>query len=182
MALVLVALLASLAPLALPWFGAGELALEGGHSAAWVLLPWIALAGLPRRSSAVTATWALALVLPLLALGVASDLRAEASAADVARVAVVQVLLALLLADSARRARGTAPHAWGWLVLVPGAAALELAAGIAGWDGVRSLARATPLVWCARTAAGAVDVAPWGAFAVGLALSALASRAGTVEA
>ena len=76
MTLTLLALAASLAPLLLPWIGQGEFALEGGRQCAWVLLPWIALAGLPRTGGASSPLLAAALLLPVLALGVASDLRA----------------------------------------------------------------------------------------------------------
>ena len=177
MAVALSALAASLVPLLLPWFGDGELALAGGRSSVWVLLPWIALAGLPRRSGGPPLAWCAAALLPLFALGLAADLRAGRAAGEVLRAALPALGLALLLAAAARRARGARLHALLWLALVPGAAALALVVELFEGPLPALGARATPLAWGARAAAGAPDVAPWAALAAALLLLAAAGRA-----
>jgi hypothetical protein len=175
MTVTLLALAASLAPLVLPWIGQGEHALEGGRLCAWVLVPWVALAGLPRRTGAGALPLAVALLLPVLALGVAADLRAERELGDVAATAGAGLALALLLALAARRGRGARLHGALWLLLVPGAAALALTAELAGWERVRAGAAALPLVWIARAARGAPLAPPWVALLAGVLLALAAS-------
>lgn len=171
-----VALLASCLALVLPWWAQGRFALEGGRQCAWVLLPWVALVGLPRRAAAPRASVVAALLLPVLALGAASDLASLRGAGDVAATSGAGLGVVLLLAQAARVAGGSRAHAAAWCVLVPGAAALALACAWGGWSGWSRAAAALPLGWAARAAAGQ-PAAPWAALALASILLGLARLA-----
>jgi hypothetical protein len=176
MTAVAVALLASCLALVLPWWSQGRFALEGGRQCAWVLLPWVALAGLPRRAAAPRASVVVALLLPVLALGAASDLASQRGAADVAATSSAGLGMVMLLAHAARVAGGSRAHAAAWCALVPGPAALALACGWGGWSGCSGAGAALPLGWAARAAAGHA-AAPWAALAVACILLGSARRA-----
>lgn len=177
MRITAVALSASCLPLLLPWWSQGELSLAAGRTCAWVVLPWVALAGVPRRAPAPTASFVVALVLPLLALGAAADLAAERPVGDVALTAGVGMGLVVLLSLAARRAEGGLAHAVAWWALVPAASALALTAEVVGWNTIWQGTAALPLGWAARSAGGA-HIAPWGALAAALILLGLARRLG----
>jgi hypothetical protein len=175
--------LTSIAPLAIPdaehWFG-------GLSRAAFVALPWIAFAGLPRsesarelrRSSAASA--AIALALPPLALGARLDIADGLDAGAVIALSLASVALAVVLwfaaESSARDSVHASRYALAWLVIVPGVpclcAALERG-GAPSFGGAPSwlafAARASPLAWIVRASSD-----------VGLAGSPASSAGGSV--
>ncbi|MEW6072178.1 MAG: hypothetical protein AB1726_06210 [Planctomycetota bacterium] len=144
--------------------GGESLAIPGASRAGLVLLPWIALAGLPRRSAAPGAlpwTATTAFVLPPLALGAGLDILAGAARGEVLGRCLVGGTLVALLALGAELAgeAGRRLHAVLWLVLVPGSAALLAALAWIGAPGTGSppvllaeLACCHPLVWAHRAA------------------------------
>ena len=153
----------------------GDLEVEGIAWFGLVLLPWLAVAGMPRHAPLPAtepavrppAPWVgvAALALPALALGVGLD--AAGGRSEVWLPAVLGVALVAGLAagasGAARHPRARGIHAAAWLVLVPGTAALLVALGWIGAPGagdapafLRELARWNPLVW-AHAAASAGD-------------------------
>lgn len=202
--------------MALRWFAAAFLLallvplLEGSFSgvslargslAALALLPWLALAALPRasltrvpltrerpgaRRALREALFAGALALPPLALGAGLDLARGVEPRALAAVCAGGWLVLVLWVAAAAHATSTARARTGfallWLALVPGAAALRLALAWvplgASWDapGRTPLFALDPLVWCHRWGrAGGLEVLAVGelALAVGAALLAL---------
>ena len=163
-------LLSVLVPLAEGWFPALPAASASG--AALALLPWLALATLPRvgapgdaARAPCEALLAGALALPPLALGAGLDLargaepRALAAFAGCAWLALVLWVASAACAVKAARARCVFGALW--LALVPGAAALRLALA---WVPLRASAEAAeasaraapfaldPLILCLRFA------------------------------
>jgi hypothetical protein len=138
--------------------------LARGSLAALALLPWLALAALPRRapcgSAAHVAALAGALASVPVALGAGVDLARAADPRDLARAGLATFAALVLWIAAAASAAG-APRtrtAYGvaWLVLVPGLAALELALAwvpLSGSAPAAAPARAwavAPLVACRR--------------------------------
>jgi len=199
-----VALALSLAPLALERFGLLELA--GAPRVGLALLPWLALAGLPRPASReldAGAAWLAPLAaLPLVALAAAVDRAAPGPAGSGAvwTAAVGLALVALLALAAARGARVFAA-AWFALVCAPTALATAFSLSASGGDDALgggagpavvgawfgAWLGATPLVWAARTIAGGADdrglgpLAPIGVAAL-LAAIALVEAAGARRA
>ncbi len=156
------------------------LTLARGSLAALALLPWLALAPLPRSSGARAplgaapaaaafpalreALYVGALALPPLALGAGLDLARGADARVLSATGAGGWLLLVLwvgaAAHAARTTRAQAAFAWSWFVLLPGVAALRLALA---WVPLRAGGAASelgperarwlaldPLVWCHR--------------------------------
>jgi hypothetical protein len=155
------AFLLALAPLFAEAAGLG--APRDGARVFAVLLPWLALAGLPRgavagRRAARPELPAL-LLLPLGALAWAADRRAP----GVAGVTVPALAgFAAVLALSAAADRGGPLHALLWTLLVPVPAALAAAflltgasGALGGPAGLGAWLAATPAVWAALRLAGA---------------------------
>ncbi len=154
------------------------LTLARGSLAALALLPWLALAPLPRSLRARApispapadsafpalreALYVGALALPPLALGAGLDLARGADASALSAAGAGGWLLLVLwvgaAAHAGRTSRARAAFAWLWFVLLPGAAALRLAlawvplrAGGAASEPERARWLALdPLVWCHR--------------------------------
>lgn len=157
--------------------GAG-LTLPGSALAALALLPWIALAGMPRDASrAAAGPLARALAWPCLALppcALAAALDARAGRTGLAALLAGGLLLVLLSALAAAAAGRARAYGWLWLAWVPGAAALLVAlrfAPLAGGEAAPApawlawLARAHPLAWAWQPAQPA---APWPVVAAAL--------------
>ncbi len=161
-ALAVLAWLFSAAPLcAAAWIEVGPTGGSLGHTGL-VLLPWIALAGLPRGARRTAGEPSLpwtALFLPPLVLAAHLDLAGGASFERLA-LGLCGMLCALaLLVLAARRA---APAGWihpvGWLVLVAGPPALVratiLGVGEAPLPLAQRVAGASPLETALRLASG----------------------------
>lgn len=184
--------------------------LARGSLAALALLPWLALATLPRaeRKDGVgekngadpsappwwrATLFAGCLALPPLALGVGIDLARGAeplALAPAAAAAWVALVLWVGAAErAARAARARAPFAWLWLALLPGAAALRLALA---WVPLRAssvpagrspLFALDPLVWCHRWGRpGALESPAYGELALAVLAAALVLLAVTALA
>ncbi len=141
--------------------------LARGSLAALAMLPWLALAPLPRKHGADAgpfrgALFVGCLALPPLALAAGLDL-ARGAEPRAHALSVVGAWLALVLwVGAAERAAGVArarrAYAGLWLVLVPGAAALRLALAWAPLSQARAGSGSSawfaldPLVWCHRWA------------------------------
>jgi hypothetical protein len=168
----------SLAPVALRLLADAGWAPEGVSLLGLALLPWIALAGLPRAAARAPA--ALGLALPALALAWSMDTRGGAPAAEGLWTLGFGALLILLLERAANAgARGRRElHGGVWLALVPGLVLLGAIAG-GGWLG--AAADVSPLTWSWTRAAAPAEPglagAPLGPLAVALVLWALAGRA-----
>jgi hypothetical protein len=171
----------------------GVYAPRGASRALFALLPWLALAGLPRGARAAQSPELPALLLlPALAAAWAADRRAPGAGGALAP-ALAGLGAVLLLGAAA--ARGGALYAVLWTLLVPLPAALLSAFHLSGASGAlggpRGLAGAlgaTPLAWAVGRldahGARASDLAPLCAAAL-LALVARAEegrrRAAAVE-
>lgn len=186
----------SFAPFALAAASGGTLAPRGASWLALALLPWLALAGLPRAPArpgfrASRAAWLLpvALALPPAALGWTADAAAAGAASRATTTALALLLVVGLWSAAAEAARpsGPARNAYGlaWLVLVPGTALLATGLGWASRTAPREGApswlglveRVGPLVWgldrAGAPGASALGPGVWPA-AVGNVLVALA--------
>lgn len=111
----------SLLPLGLDALTDGELGVRGASRLGLTLLPWLALAGLPRaRDVRVAASWTAVpfLALPPVALGAALDLGAR-GAGELAWAALAGLALVVLLSWSARRGGARRAVAWLGLVVLP---------------------------------------------------------------
>lgn len=194
--IALLAWLLSAAPLVLR--ALDPAAATNGPLGAWALLPWVALAGLPRGARAPGGgLLALALALPPAALALRLD-GADGRGATGLAAALCGAVLAGVLALAAARAAGSSPrarlvHGAAWLLLVAlpplFAAAATWAArdpghGSRAWDLAR---RSSPLGWAHAAASGAASTpdaglasVPWGALAVALVLLALSGRGSRV--
>jgi hypothetical protein len=151
----------SVLPMVLDRFAGGGFVPEGASRLGLALLPWIALAGLPRggRSDGAAPWFAVAaLALPPLALAAGLDVLRGAARGDVLVAWGGGVLLVALLAAGAdgvpSGARARSLHALLWLLLIPISAtllaALAWAAGpgsAAPAVGLVELGRWNPLVW-----------------------------------
>ncbi|HED65018.1 MAG TPA: hypothetical protein ENJ09_05620 [Planctomycetes bacterium] len=160
----------SLALIAVRAFGVAKLL--SGETAYFdlTLCAWLALGTLPFRNAetgpAERIASALALALGPLALAVGLDARGDLSgwlAEHGGRVAIGIVLLVVLRASASLaagpgvRERARAIAAWGWLLLVPGWAALEVALGFAGRtaaDAGTTPRYLSPLGWCVGVGGG----------------------------
>jgi hypothetical protein len=147
--------------------------LPGTSALALVLVPWVALAGLPLRRTAAGGLAALAtlgLALPVIGLAAAQDVACGASAAAVTHLAVVGALLvigqaaaAAFAARSGEQDGGRGVHGALWCALVP-LPALASAAALLGATGpeptrgvLRGLLDAAPLAFVTASArAGAL--------------------------
>ena len=180
----------SLLPLLLETIEA-EPILPGAARAGLVLLPWLALAGIPSiryRAAPGRGRWdsallPIALLLPVLGLALGLDARSGRATLVPALLAVAIVLVWSLSREAARRGGGTRRRvqAAAWIALVPGVVALHAALawappGVAParWAWTE---RCSPLAWGLRwTAAGAdlADAPRTGGFVLGVALLGLA--------
>ncbi len=180
---------------AAPFFFAPS-AFEGVSRAALAALPWIAVAGLPRRDRgggfggiAVE----IALLVPPLALGARLDLAAGMERAHLGLIVAASLVFTAALsfaareAASERRARGL--YAWLWFAFVAGVPILcaTLALGGASLFGpppaiLARIAAASPLQWiCARLPvdelASAIPYLPLATLVLLVSLGLLAARA-----
>jgi len=127
--------------------------------AAWTglaLFPWLALAGAPRGAASRAeprGSWLLpvALALPAVGLGIASDTRIDAR---ILVLALGGLGLIALWTLCARRARGATAYGLAWFVLVPLPPALVWALAWAPGGGreswLENLELGLPLPWLAR--------------------------------
>ncbi len=184
--------LLSVLPFLLVRLSGGALEIEGASRLGLALLPWLALAGFPRRGDAGPGAlrfsgWipVVALALPPVALGAALDLQAGGSPLEVlwrAGVGLALVAGLALAADAARDVPRARPwHAGAWLVLVPGSAALCVALTWLGAPGKEPVAaplaelfRWNPLVLAHAIAGGAASVPATTVLRVALAVVLLA--------
>jgi len=165
----------SSAPLFLETLTDGELVIRGSSRAAWVLLPWMALAGLPRTSTQRLASGrSLLFALPILGLAAGLDFAEGESPARLAWFLGGASLLCLGWAALADRARGTGAmrsrYGWVWLLGVPlplayltafAWAPAHAASAAGSWPSCWSL---NPLIWVHRHASLASP--PGGALAL----------------
>ncbi len=160
---LVVAWILSVLPLVLGCLGAGSLRIEGASLLGLTLLPWVALAGIPRASREGGAGWlgVIALAVPPLALGAGLDLAGGGDRTGILLAGGGGIAILALLAagaDLARREpRARRVHAGLWFLLVPATAALLAALGWAAAPGEGSVpgllagvGRLDPLVWVHR--------------------------------
>jgi len=175
----------SVAPGALSRWGGAELGFEGVPCLPLALLPWLAVAGWPRAGKdRLRALGVLGLMLPALALALATDLEAALALRALVETAAWGAILCAALAWSAERGGGLRSAAW--FVLVPGCALLLAAWAFVGSasprSGAASWLAASPLAWSVlrvddlRLAGASSASVPWGPFAVAAILVALAAR------
>lgn len=161
--------------------------LEGCSRLALAAMPWLALAGLPRRLGDGREELALGVelgcALPLLGLGAWLDLRAGSGARELGITALGALALFLPLCLARRRARGAPLHGLAWLALVPGGPALCYALSGA-YEPALLLGQASPLGWSwerarstAETGWEGLPLAPLAAV-LALAIAAGAARRG----
>ena len=173
--LLLVATLASLA--ALLANGAMEPSLRGCSRLALAALPWIALSGLPvdGRARAGARDWplALALALPVLALGAWLDLRADMPVRAALMTGAASLALLALLGEAAQRANVRPGwHALAWALLVPAGPLLLATLGV-GFAPARWLGALSPWSWAWGRVA--LDAAPdWERWLAGPLIAGLA--------
>ncbi len=161
----------SVLPLLLETASGGSLEVRGASRLGIALLPWLALAGVPRASEA---GWHLGplLALPPLALAASVDARGALGWSDLLPALGAGVALIALLAFAAGRGRGV--YGVLWTVLVAGLPALGVAFGLSAAAGTPGpppvlvwIALRTPLGWAWEGArAGSAFASP--AFAVGI--------------
>ena len=158
-------------------------ALGAAGRAAVVLLPWLALVGLPRSRTAAprplrSASLDLGMALPPLCVAARLDVARGVPAAELALVASCALALLFLWSLAAERARRgerrRSLFGLAWLCAVPGAAALHCALLWAAQPGegtswVAAATVTTPLVWCHRWASAGAP--PLAASLAGLALA-----------
>jgi len=149
-AALVVAFLASIAPGAIAWLPGRGWSLTGSSWLALALLPWIALAGLPRgRAGGAGPIAIVGLALPALATAAGFDLAAGLPAAGLARLAGWGLLLVAALALAAER--GGTLHAALWLLTVPASAfllhALTRVGTLASSDLLGRVLATSPLAW-----------------------------------
>ena len=152
---LVLAFLVSIAPGALAWLPGRGWSLEGSSWLALALLPWLALAGLPRgvpsRAAAGRAgpLAVVGLALPALALAAGFDLSAGQPPTGLAHLAGWGLVLIAALALAADR--GGRLHAALWLLTVPAAAfllhALTRIGSQATSDFLPRALAASPLAW-----------------------------------
>lgn len=153
----------SVLPLVLGCLGGESLRIEGASRLGLALLPWVALAGIPRVPAEGGAGWigVTALAVPPLALGAGLDLAGGAGRNGILLAGGAGIAILALLAAGADLARrdpvAHRVHAALWLLLLPGSAALLAALGWAAAPGTGSvfaplegLVRLDPLVWVHR--------------------------------
>jgi hypothetical protein len=174
-----VAFLLSVAPILLRLLPDPGWAPEDVSLLGLALLPWIALAGLPRAGETAPRAAAVGLALPALALGWAMDARGRGELGlDGLWTLAAGVLL---IATLERACAGARRHLYGgvWLALVPGVALLG-ALGEGGWSELAG--SLSPLTWSFARAGVPVETGlaalPFGPLAAALALWALAGRRG----
>lgn len=159
--IVCVAWVLSVGALALPALTGGAVDPGAASPLGLALLPWLALAGMPRGGSASTFLVLPLLALPSLVLGAALGGQA-APAGDLGGLVLplaCGVLLLALLSFSAVRGGWLQAAAWSALVVLPPALAAAFALtgndGVGGVPGpVAFLARNGPLGWAWSVAAG----------------------------
>lgn len=175
--------LLSILPALLESATGGAIAFPGASSAAIALLPWLALAPLPREAPLRNgALFAGAFSLPPIALGLGLDLARGFPGRELASAVVLGWLLLLawtFSADLAARSPASrAVYSALWLLSLPGSAALRVALGWAsgpraGAPAHAALASANPLIWIHRWGrAGGLEEEPIGR-GLGAALLAL---------
>jgi len=151
----------SFLPFAAALASGGSLRIEGATWTGLALLPWIALAGLPRGTAVPReprSSWLLPLALALPAVGLAVGYERGQDPGRTAVVALGGLLLLTLWALAARLASGSGRGLYGllWLLLVPGAAtaiwALSWAVGGGSATWPQALELALPLPWLASGA------------------------------
>ncbi len=177
---ILLAWSLALIPFLIESASGGAIGFPGASKLGLVLLPWIALAGLPSGKEreepdrkGLGSLSVLFLALPEVALGAGLD-RASSTTAGLPREAWWTLAIAVIVAvcwKAAADRKGSRTRAFQgglWTALVPGAAALHVALlwvpdvpGVTGDTLVEWIGRTNPLVWAARwTAERSLD--PWG--------------------
>ena len=139
------AALISSAPLLLE--AVGRLDPLPGVRLGWALLPWLALAGLPRGGPAARRDpWEAALVtaLPVIVLAAALDGRDPGADEPWAVLGLASVSLALL---GAARARGGRLYAWAWCLVLALPAVAGTAFGASASSGVGGAPAGLGLLW-----------------------------------
>ena len=179
---------ASVAPLLFERLRIGALEFQGQSRLGWVLLPWLALIGLPRTRRRTSAWLGVLLAAPVLvAAGLQDHLAGRAGVLHTAGVGcALLLLLARAAHDSCARARGN-PYGLAWSVLVPGAVMLHVALTWGAGPGreassqvVSFLASASPLAWSFARMGGA-EASPFAPLAAALLLAVIARGASTRE-
>ena len=173
--------LASVLPLVCERLRVGELDFQSQSRLGWVLLPWLALIGLPRTHRSAFAWLGVVLAAPVLvAAGLQDHLAGRAGVLQTAGVGCA--LLALLALAAHRACASPWKHAYGlaWSILVPGAVMLHVAltwgAGPGSEPATRAvsfLASASPLAWGFARMSGTA-ASPFAAIGAGLFLIVIA--------
>jgi hypothetical protein len=182
--------LLSVAPGALSRWGGAELGFEGVPCLPLALMPWTAVAGWPRDGRGrLRAFSVIGLMLPALALALATDLEAALPLRPLVETAAWGAILCAALAWSAER--GGELRSAAWFALVPGCALLLAAWAFVGpasaSSGAARWLSASPLAWSVlrvqdlRLAQASSSSVPWGPLAVAAILMALAARAAPRE-
>ncbi len=162
-----------------------EVAAPGGH-VALALLPWMALAGLPRSASSERSNGAalvLALLLPSAVFAARLDVAAGVGPGPVLLVLGVGFAVVLLLGWAAERgARGGPFHGAGWWLFVAGPPILSIAVALSTERDapvlLRRLAAISPLEQAWRLARGVGDTGGLALTCVTAGLLALLARPG----
>jgi hypothetical protein len=176
--------LVSVAPGALSRWGGAELGFDGAPCLPLALIPWITIAGWPRRNRRLRVLSVIGLMLPALALALAVDLDAALPLRALVETAAWGAILCAALAWSAER--GGELRSAAWFVLVPGCAMLLAAWAFVGHasadSGAARWLASSPLAWAVlrihdlRLAQVPSASVPWGPLAVSAILVALAAR------
>jgi hypothetical protein len=154
--------------------------LDGRSRLAFALVPWLLLAGLPRRIP-LNAGLALGLALPICALAGWLDARGGIAAGELWQRAAWALACAALVHAAARKARGASRYGAAWFLtwlVVPGFAALvtAFAAGTGGVWTDRAAALGAPSRALAVAADGQLAPPDALAFVTAALLFAVAAR------